>query len=75
MANPAASLENVDVWPSCTFSVSSEVDSKLMLIPIEKMRELLDYTDEGFELSNGVKGEKGYRCVLTVADGEVVYRD
>ena len=46
MANPAASLENVDVWPSCTFSVSSEVDSKLMLIPIEKMRELLDYTDE-----------------------------
>ena len=46
MANPAASLENVDVWPSCTFSVSSDVDSKLMLIPIEKMRELLDYTDE-----------------------------
>ena len=46
MANPAASLENVDVWPSCTFSVSSEVDSKLMIIPIEKMRELLDYTDE-----------------------------
>ena len=46
MANPAASLENVDVWPSCTFSVSSDVDSKLMIIPIEKMRELLDYTDE-----------------------------
>ena len=36
---------------------------------------VLDYTDEGFELSNGVKGEKGYRCVFTVADGEVVYRD
>ena len=46
MANPAASLENVDVWPSCTFSVSSDVDSKLMIIPIEKMRELLNYTDE-----------------------------
>ena len=46
MANPAASLENVDVWPSCTFSVSSDVDSKLMIIPIEKMRELLEYTDE-----------------------------
>ena len=46
MSNPAASLENVDVWPSCTFSVSSDIDSKLMIIPIEKMRELLDYTDE-----------------------------
>ena len=46
MANPAASLENVDVWPSCTFSVSSDVDSKLMIIPIGKMRELLNYTDE-----------------------------
>ena len=46
MTNPAASLENVDVWPSCTFSVSSEIDSKLMIIPIEKMRELLDYNEE-----------------------------
>ena len=46
MANPTASLKDIDVWPSCTFSVSSEVDSKLMILPIEKMRELLDYTDE-----------------------------
>ncbi len=46
MTNPAASLENVDVWPSCTFSVSSDVDSRLIIIPIEKMRELLEYTDE-----------------------------
>ena len=46
MANPAASLKDIDVWPSCTFSVSSEVDSKLMILPIEKMRELLDYNDE-----------------------------
>ena len=46
MANPTASLKNVDVWPSCTFSVSSDIDSRLMIVPIEKMRELLDYTDE-----------------------------
>ena len=46
MTNPAASLLNIDVWPSCTFSVSSEVDSRLVIIPIEKMRELLEYTDE-----------------------------
>jgi len=46
MANPAASILSIDVWPSCTFSVNNEVDSKLMIIPIEKMRELLDYDDE-----------------------------
>ena len=46
MANPAASLENIDVWPSCVFAINSEVDSKLIIIPIEKMRELLEYDDE-----------------------------
>ena len=46
MSNPAASLEYIKVWPSCSFSVSSEVDSKLIIVPIEKMRELLEYSDE-----------------------------
>ena len=46
MANPTASLKDIDVWPSCTFAVSSDIDSRLMILPIEKMRELLDYTDE-----------------------------
>ena len=46
MANPTASLRDIDVWPSCTFSVNNDVDSRLMILPIEEMRELLDYTDE-----------------------------
>ena len=46
MTNPAASIMSIDVWPSCTFSVNSDVDSKLLIIPIEKMRELLDYEEE-----------------------------
>ncbi len=46
MSNPAASLETVKVWPSCIFSVNSEADSKLMIVPIETMRELLEYDDE-----------------------------
>ena len=46
LSNPAASLESIKVWPSCTFSVSSDIDSKLMIIPIEKMRELLEYNNE-----------------------------
>ena len=46
MSSLAASVEAIKVWPSCTFSVNSEVDDKLMIIPIESMRELLEYDDE-----------------------------
>ena len=46
MANPAASLESIKVWPSCTFTINSEVDNKLVIIPIETMRELLEYSEE-----------------------------
>jgi len=39
---------------------------------------VLDYTDEGFDMTNNdgfrIKSDTGYRCVLTIADGEVVYR-
>ena len=46
MANPLSSIESVKVWPSSTFSVNNEVDAELMIIPIEKMRELLEYDQE-----------------------------
>ena len=39
---------------------------------------VFDYTKEGFCLTdkagNHIASESGYRCILTVADGEVVYR-
>ena len=44
--NAAASLESVTVWPSGVFSINSEVDGRLMIIPIETMRELLELEDE-----------------------------
>jgi len=35
--------------------------------------------DEGFSLTdkagNHIERDKGYRCVLTLADGQVVYRN
>ena len=46
MANPAASIESINVWPSCLFSVNSEIDHDLIILPIEQMRELIEYTDE-----------------------------
>ncbi len=39
---------------------------------------VFDYTDEGFDLTdnagNQLKSDVGYRCVLTIADGQVLYR-
>ena len=45
-SNPFASLESIKVWPSCTFAVNADVDSELIILPIEKMRELLEYNEE-----------------------------
>ena len=46
MSNPLASVEYIKVWPSGLFSVNSEIDNKLMILPIDKMRELLEYDSE-----------------------------
>ena len=46
LANPAASIESVRVFPSGIFSVNNDVDAELIIVPIEKMRELLEYDDE-----------------------------
>ena len=45
-ANPLGAIESIKVWPSCTFSVNSDIDRQLMILPIEKMRELLEYDME-----------------------------
>ena len=46
LSNTAASIESIKVWPSSIFSISQDVDSDLLILPIEKMRELLEYDDE-----------------------------
>lgn len=46
MANPAASVGTVKTYPSGIFSVNNELDNRLVILPIEVMRELLEYTDE-----------------------------
>ena len=45
-SNPAASLEYIKVWPSGVFQAGSELDKELMILPIEQMRELLEYDNE-----------------------------
>ena len=46
IADPRSALESVKVFPSGVFTVNEEVDSELMIVPIEVMRELLKYDDE-----------------------------
>ncbi len=40
---------------------------------------VFDYTDEGFDLTdnagNHICDTEGYRCVLTISDGQIVYRN
>lgn len=46
LSNPAASIESVKVYPSGIFSINNEIDNSLIIVPIEKMRELLEYDNE-----------------------------
>ena len=46
LSNPAASIEMVKVYPSGVFNVNADIDANLMIVPIESMRELLDYSNE-----------------------------
>ena len=46
LSNPMTAIESIKVWPSCTFAVNGDIDGELMILPIEKMRELLEYENE-----------------------------
>lgn len=65
-ANPAKALGKETEWGHLKVGGCADI-------------AILDYTDEGFELTdkvgNHIRNTKGYRCVLTVSDGQVVYRN
>ena len=46
ISNPAASLRSIQVFPKSIFMVNSDIDSELIILPIEEMRNLLEYEDE-----------------------------
>ena len=62
LSNPAASIEIIKVWPSSIFSISNDIDAELLILPIEKMRELLEYDDEvsavEIRVENGVGNDR-----------------
>ena len=46
LSDPESALRSVKVFPSGIFSINDNVDKELMIVPIETMRELLDYDEE-----------------------------
>ena len=46
LSNPAASLRSAKVTVAGLFAVNAEMDAELVIVPIETMRELLDYDEE-----------------------------
>lgn len=45
-ADAMSSIERIKIWPSGIFSINNAVDNDLVILPIEKMRQLLGYTEE-----------------------------
>ncbi len=68
LSNPAASLRSTKVTVAGLFALNAELDAELVLVPIETMRELLDYDDEvtGVEIrvTDGT-GEKALKGLVT----------
>ena len=46
ISDPTSSLESAKVFPSGIFSINEDIDKELMIVPIETMRELLNYDEE-----------------------------
>ena len=46
LSNPAASLRSTKVTVAGLFTINAELDAELVIVPIETMRELMDYDDE-----------------------------
>lgn len=44
--NPMAAVNTVRVWPSCEFSINSEVDASLVIVARDVMQELLGVEEE-----------------------------
>ena len=65
-SNPAKALGKSDEWGYLQVGRIADI-------------AVLDYTEDGFDLTdkagNHIGSQKGYRCVLTVSDGQVVYRN
>lgn len=66
-SDPTSSLNAVKLWPAGLFRVNSDTDNELIVMPLEKMRELMEYDDEvtGVELrfAPGLSADREKRLI------------
>ena len=73
IANPMASVNSATAMPGSIFSISSDVDADLMVLPMEVMREVLDSKDELTSVEFWLKpGQDGTFIKEAVGDGFIV---
>jgi len=72
MMNPISSLKSVKVHPSGVFSVNSEIDESLIILPLESMRELLEYKSDEvsaveIRLQDTISGKQTKKIYRTIS--------
>lgn len=67
VSSPMSSVESVNVWPSGIFAINSDIDDKYIIVPIETMKELLEYGDEVSGVEIRLKDGCGSKEVASLA--------
>lgn len=65
-SNPAKAMGKADEWGALRVGHRSDVSV------LEQKNDGFDFTDKA---GNHIESATGYRCVLTIADGQIVWRD
>ena len=69
ISSPLASIESVNVWPSGIFAINSEIDDKYIIVPMNVMKELLEYGDEVSGVEIRVKDGCSRKEMKSLIDG------
>ena len=68
LANPTSSLRSATARVNGIFALNSEFDAEMVLVPIETMRELLDYEDEVSAVEIRIKKDTPEKALIDMVD-------
>ena len=77
----AAGMEEADIFRAVTSAPAEAHGQNWGYLEVGGVADIavLEYSDEGFDLTDGAgnrfQSKNGYRCKLTIANGEIIYRD
>ena len=78
-----AGIEETDIFRMVTAAPAMALgkESEWGYLKVGRVADIavLDYTDEGFDLidesGNQMKNSMGYKCILTVCNGQIIYKN